>query len=138
MIKYKLKCSNCEIAFDSWFASSAEYEKLKKRKLLVCHYCNSTKVDKTFATGQPADYLGEGLINPDFELLTAENFAIETNLIGVGAFITAYQNIYRYLKLPVLKTFFFIFFDIFNKILQHLSKDHWKYYCGVHITCVKK
>ena len=72
------------------------------------------------------------------KLLTAENFAIETNLIGVGAFITAYQNIYRYLKLPVLKTFFFIFFDIFNKILQYLSKDHWKYYCGVHITCVKK
>ena len=72
------------------------------------------------------------------KLLTAENFAIETNLIGVGAFITAYQNIYRYLKLPVLKTFFFIFFDIFNKILQHLSKDHWKYYCGVHITCFKK
>ena len=72
------------------------------------------------------------------KLLTAENFAIETNLIGVGAFITAYQNIYRYLKLPVLKTFFFIFFDIFNKILQYLSKDHWKYYCGIHITCVKK
>ena len=72
------------------------------------------------------------------KLLTAENFAIETNLIGVGAFITAYQNIYRYLKLPILKTFFFIFFDIFNKILQHLSKDHWKYYCGIHITCIKK
>ena len=72
------------------------------------------------------------------KLLTAENFAIETNLIGTGAFITAYQNIYRYLKLPILKTFFFIFFDILNKILQHLSKDHWKYYCGVHITCVKK
>ena len=47
MIKYKLKCNNCKIAFDSWFASSAEYEKLKKRKLLVCHCCNSTKVDKT-------------------------------------------------------------------------------------------
>ena len=72
------------------------------------------------------------------KLLTAENFAIETNLIGVGAFIVAYQNIYRYLKLPVLKTFFFIFFDIFNKILQYLSKDHWKYYCGIHITCIKK
>ena len=72
------------------------------------------------------------------KLLTAQNFAIETNLIGVGAFITAYQNIYRYLKLPFLKTFFFIFFDIFNKILQHLSKDHWKYYCGIHITCIKK
>ena len=47
MIKYKLRCSDCEIAFDSWFASSAEFEKLKKKKLLVCHICNSTKVDKT-------------------------------------------------------------------------------------------
>ena len=37
------------------------------------------------------------------KLLIAENFSIETNLIGVGAFITAYQNIYRYLKLPILK-----------------------------------
>ena len=72
------------------------------------------------------------------KLLTAENFAIKTNLIGVGAFIAAYQNIYRYLKLPILKTFFFIFFDIFNKISQHLSKDYWKYYCGIHITCIKK
>tara|TARA_B100001173_G_scaffold157039_1_gene136020 strand:+ start:72 stop:500 length:429 start_codon:yes stop_codon:yes gene_type:complete len=47
MIKYKLECSDCEIAFDSWFASSSEFEKLKKKKLLVCHICNSTKVDKT-------------------------------------------------------------------------------------------
>ena len=47
MIKYKLKCSDCEIAFDSWFASSTEFEKLKKKKLLICHICNSIKVDKT-------------------------------------------------------------------------------------------
>ena len=47
MIKYKLKCSDCNIAFDSWFASSVEFEKLKKKKLLVCHICNSIKVDKT-------------------------------------------------------------------------------------------
>ena len=31
MIKYKLKCNNCEIVFDSWFASSKEYEKVKKK-----------------------------------------------------------------------------------------------------------
>ena len=30
MIKYKLNCKNCEFSFDSWFASSKEYEKLKK------------------------------------------------------------------------------------------------------------
>jgi hypothetical protein len=47
MIKYKLECNNCETAFDSWFASSKEFEKLKKKKLLVCHVCSSTKVDKT-------------------------------------------------------------------------------------------
>ena len=52
MIKYKLICNNCEINFDSWFASSIEYENLKKKKLLVCHYCNSQKVEKTLMAPQ--------------------------------------------------------------------------------------
>ena len=47
MIKYKLICKNCNNKFDSWFASSNEYEKLKNKKLLNCHKCNSTKVEKT-------------------------------------------------------------------------------------------
>ena len=47
MIKYKLACENCELTFDSWFASSNEYEKLKKKNLLVCHNCNSQKIEKT-------------------------------------------------------------------------------------------
>ena len=47
MIKYKLKCKNCELTFDSWFASSLEYEKLKRKKLISCHICNSLKVEKT-------------------------------------------------------------------------------------------
>ena len=47
MIKYKLACKNCETTFDSWFASSKEFEKLKKKRLLVCHICNSISVDKT-------------------------------------------------------------------------------------------
>ena len=47
MIKYKLKCKNCELTFDSWFASSLEYEKLKRKKLISCHICNSIKVEKT-------------------------------------------------------------------------------------------
>ena len=47
MIKYKLSCKNCEISFDSWFASSKEYEKLKKKSLLNCHVCNSRKVEKS-------------------------------------------------------------------------------------------
>ena len=47
MIKYKLNCKNCELSFDSWFASSKEYEKLKKKNLLNCHVCNSQKVEKS-------------------------------------------------------------------------------------------
>ena len=47
MIKYKLICKNCDILFDSWFASSQEFEKLKKRQLLNCHQCNSKKIEKT-------------------------------------------------------------------------------------------
>jgi hypothetical protein len=47
MIKYKLICKDCEITFDSWFSTSREYEKLKKKKFLNCHICNSLNVEKT-------------------------------------------------------------------------------------------
>ena len=52
MIKYKLYCRNCNSKFDSWFASSNEYERLKKRKLLSCHKCDSIKVEKTIMAPQ--------------------------------------------------------------------------------------
>ena len=52
MIKYKLLCKQCDLKFDSWFASSNEYEKLKKKKLLNCHKCNSVKVEKTIMAPQ--------------------------------------------------------------------------------------
>ena len=47
MIKYSLICKDCKLDFESWFANSKEYEKLKKRKLLNCHNCNSIKVEKS-------------------------------------------------------------------------------------------
>ena len=52
MIKYKLICKKCDLNFDSWFASSKEYERLKKKKLLNCHRCNSVKVEKTIMAPQ--------------------------------------------------------------------------------------
>ena len=52
MIKYKLFCKECDLKFDSWFASSKEYERLKKKKLLNCHNCNSAKVEKTIMAPQ--------------------------------------------------------------------------------------
>ena len=47
MIRYRLSCEECNALFDSWFASSKEYEKLKKLKHLNCYNCNSFKVKKT-------------------------------------------------------------------------------------------
>ena len=47
MIKYQLICKDCELIFDSWFASSDEFEKLKKKKYLNCHSCNSLKIEKS-------------------------------------------------------------------------------------------
>ena len=47
MIKYRLSCKNCKLIFDSWFATSNEYDNLKKKKLLNCYNCNSLKVEKT-------------------------------------------------------------------------------------------
>tara|TARA_B100000035_G_scaffold125282_1_gene106648 strand:- start:669 stop:1097 length:429 start_codon:yes stop_codon:yes gene_type:complete len=46
MIKYSLHCKNCDFSFESWFASSKEYEKLKKKNFLNCHKCNSIEVEK--------------------------------------------------------------------------------------------
>ena len=46
MIKYKLICKNCNLIFDSWFASSNEYEKLYKKNF-CCHNCNSKEITKT-------------------------------------------------------------------------------------------
>ena len=47
MIKYKLICKNCKNTFDSWFSSSKEYDRLKKKYFLNCLTCNSLNIEKT-------------------------------------------------------------------------------------------
>ena len=47
MIKYKLKCNDCNQTYDSWFSSSIEFDRLKKKKFLNCHLCDSHNVTKT-------------------------------------------------------------------------------------------
>ena len=46
MIKYSLKCKNCDLTFESWFSSSKDYEKLRKKNYLNCQRCNSRDVEK--------------------------------------------------------------------------------------------
>jgi len=45
MIKYSLICEERH-EFDSWFASSAGFDKQAKRGLVTCPACGSTKVEK--------------------------------------------------------------------------------------------
>ena len=52
MIKYKLICKNCNLLFDSWFGSSNEFEKLKKKNFLICHNCDSKKIEKSLMAPQ--------------------------------------------------------------------------------------
>ena len=46
MIKYLLKCKN-KHEFESWFSDSIEYEKLKKKNLIECIFCETSAVDKS-------------------------------------------------------------------------------------------
>ena len=46
MIKYNLTCK-CKCTFDSWFASSEEFVRLMKKKLITCIECNSNNVNKS-------------------------------------------------------------------------------------------
>ena len=73
MIKYKLICKDCETTFDSWFSSSKEYEKLKKKKFLNCHFCNSLNV-------------GKGLMSPSVSMS-------KNNLRGIDSSSEKYREI---------------------------------------------
>jgi hypothetical protein len=46
MIKYLLKCTS-KHEFESWFSDSKEFEKLKKKNLIECIFCQSKNIDKS-------------------------------------------------------------------------------------------
>ena len=46
MILFDLQCDKNH-KFECWFASSAKYEEQLKNKMIVCPYCNSTKIQKS-------------------------------------------------------------------------------------------
>ena len=46
MILFDLQCDKNH-KFECWFASSFNYEEQLKNKMIVCPYCNSTKIQKS-------------------------------------------------------------------------------------------
>jgi len=66
MIKYRLICKDCETTFDSWFSSSKEYERLKKKDFINCHICNSLSVEKTLMS--PSVFMSKHASNTDNQI----------------------------------------------------------------------
>ncbi len=83
MIKYKLLCKDCNLKFDSWFASSNEYERLKKKKLLNCHKCNSINVEKTIMAPQ----LINGKLKTDEKINLQKYNEVKKTMMGYQKFI---------------------------------------------------
>tara|TARA_B110000238_G_C16008644_1_gene387828 strand:- start:69 stop:737 length:669 start_codon:yes stop_codon:yes gene_type:complete len=71
-------------------------------------------------------------------ILNENGFGGEIHLIGAGPFTVSYQMLYRYLKFSLIKLFFFIIVIGLDKLLSFFSKDWLTYYCGTHISAVKK
>ena len=75
MIKYRLICKECDQTFDSWFASSKEYEKLKKKNFLNCHICNSKKIEKSLMAPKLLNSSRENSIknvDPNYKKISAK------------------------------------------------------------------
>jgi hypothetical protein len=81
MIKYSLNCKNCDLTFESWFASSKEYEKLKKKKFLNCHNCNSFEVEKSL--------MAPSLINKNYN---SKNYEDQQKYDKIKKTISEYQK----------------------------------------------
>ena len=91
MIKYNLKCNNNH-EFESWFADSKDFEKLKNNKLLECIFCGSKKITKSIMApmiSTPKNNLDEFQIDDNIlqkerrRLVKLRNF-IEKNFQYVG------------------------------------------------------
>ena len=66
MIKYRLICKDCETTFDSWFSSSKEYDRLKKKDFVNCHICNSLSVEKTLMS--PTVFMSKNVSKIDSQI----------------------------------------------------------------------
>ncbi len=54
MIKYNLKCAN-KHEFESWFSDSKEFDRLKKKDLIECIFCQTKNVEKSIMSPSVAN-----------------------------------------------------------------------------------
>ena len=102
MIKYNLKCQ-IEHEFESWFANSAEFDKLNNKELLECIYCSSKKITKSIMAPMISNLKSKSeqieIISNDFreekkQLIQLRKY-VEKNFDFVGKdFCTKVREIY--------------------------------------------
>ena len=46
MIVFNLSCKMCNLSFEGWFIDSNDFESQKKRKMVNCPSCNSSRINK--------------------------------------------------------------------------------------------
>ena len=83
MIKYNLKCEN-KHEFESWFSDSKEFDKLVKKKLLECIYCNTKKVEKSIMSPR---VLNSKTVNKNIKFPIKEIANLKKDLINLRKFV---------------------------------------------------
>ena len=84
MIKYNLKCSNNH-EFESWFSDSNEFDKLSKKKLLDCIFCDSIKIKKSIMS--PGILNNKNKIKNNKKINQKEYIKVKNELIKLKKFV---------------------------------------------------
>ena len=83
MIKYNLKCEN-KHEFESWFSESSEFDRLIKKKLIECIFCNSKKIEKSIMAPTILNTKNQNIKN-DYKKIEIRKFKKE--LINMRKFV---------------------------------------------------
>tara|TARA_B100001121_G_scaffold310417_1_gene341316 strand:- start:6575 stop:7000 length:426 start_codon:yes stop_codon:yes gene_type:complete len=109
MIKYNLKCNN-QHEFESWFADSKEFEKLYKKKLLECIFCNSRIISKSIMA--PMLSVSKNRNNNEFQINENSLKIEKQKLIKLRGFI---EKNFEYVGKDFSKKVREIYYDKKNK-----------------------
>ena len=83
MIKYNLKCNN-KHEFESWFSESSEFDRLIKKNLIECIFCNSKKIEKSIMAPTILNTKNQNIKN-DYKKIEIRKFKKE--LINMRKFV---------------------------------------------------
>ena len=55
MIVFKLNCQDCYFEYEGWFESSKEFDKQKRKKIIICPSCEGINISKKTNLKQSKD-----------------------------------------------------------------------------------